>query len=309
MKPENLENLFYSKNSGTIIDPMFEVVRHLHLFPYDKDAFACMSSLAYSFSVNKSLDYQSIFKYNWTENWLAGDFIGIYTKMYSSYTNEFTFLLYQKEMVKKIIASLFAGIPAVIWQDGFVVLKAADMANRMFMICDGNTSRLMPFERLGYSSDPRWCVHLFTHDKIWIGERELQLESLFQAVYRWKNETGLKDLPYASGRRVYDFIDHALYTGHFNKESASATLRSFIEVKKHISRYFERFTELEPIKGTLVQFASLLEELGRELQQDNIEDTRSGFIEARDAENSIYNFIEEMLQTSFLYRQNSLGLR
>ncbi|MFD2444869.1 hypothetical protein ACFSO7_12940 [Bacillus sp. CGMCC 1.16607] len=304
----------YVRNSSTIIDPMYSILDYLNIIPFNQDIFSGVSSLVFRFSVNRKLDFPSTFIYNWNENWLATDFIGIYSKMYSSYTDDFTFPLYQKKLLHAIIKNINDDIPSIIWRDEFVVVKGYDDEKKVLIYTDGEAEHLLSYPELGYSSLPMWCIHLFSKDKIILDEKELYLESIFQAVYKARShDPSLSEEHYACGLKVYDFINDALKDRLTLDESTIRTLKTFSALKHQLSNYFHA------IKWKMPELAATLDQL------DNLSDVFSTikeqlysgkpasliplFTQAKKFETNFFQSLEETYQVEFHNRMGSIWLR
>lgn len=302
-----METIFFEKQSNTIIDPMYSILKYLGLITYSKDVFSCVSSLAFRFSVNKRMESSSTFLYNWSENWLATDFIGIDSKMYSAFTDDFTFPLYQKKLLQSIKTNIDEGIPSIVWKDGFVVVYGYDDDNRILFSTDGEKDDSIPYEKLGFSELPMWCVHLFSKDKIFISEKELYLESIFQAVYKWKShDPSLSEKDYACGSGVYDFMIDGI--GKY-QENVIQTFHIFFALKKHIHHYFfeiaPKMPELHPVLERVRSHSILLDEINFQKSSHLVPLLK----EAKRREAGIYEALEETYQTEFHNRMGSIGLR
>ncbi len=303
----------YQPHSNTIIDPMYGVLNYLKLISVDKDTFAGISSLAFRFSVNKELDYMSTFFYNWNENWLATDFIGIFTKMYSAYTDDVTFPLYQKNLLEKIKENVDFGIPSIIWKDGFVVVKGYDDENAALVYTDGQKDHVLQYSELGYSSFPMWGIQIFSTESIIMDEKELYFESIFQAVYKaHSQDPSLPKEQYACGLRVYDFIVDCLKQGELNEEQIN-TMRTFCTVKEHLCQYFLKIQpympELSKTTEYILRIKNLFKKIEESLHDSSYLQSISFYLEAKEIESLFYRELENIYHIEFHNRKNSIWLR
>ncbi|MHC0039515.1 hypothetical protein [Pseudoneobacillus sp. C159] len=310
------KNLMVSvqRDTSTIIDPLYSVLAYLNLIPFDKVIFAGVSNLVFRFSVNRSLEFQSTFIYNWNANWLATDFIGIYSNMHSSFTDDLTFPLYQRKLLQSIKQNLDDGIPSIIWRDDFVVVTGYHDGEELLFYSDGNGEHPLAYHELGYSSIPMWCIHLFSRDKIEIHPKELYLESIFQAVYHSKHhDTTLDCEEFACGVRVYDFIHDALSGREAPDCSVGTTLSTFIKVKLQMCRYFIKIQssmpKLKELLDDLEELVAVLSNLQKRLENVSDSVLISQFQDAKRLEMAFFQKLEKTFQTEFHNRMGSFWLR
>ncbi|MGV3465357.1 MAG: hypothetical protein ACO1OT_08705 [Heyndrickxia sp.] len=309
-----LEGICYTQESGTIIDPMYAVVDYLKLCPGTKDLFAGMSCLAFRFSVDRTLSFTSTSLYNWNENWLATDFLGIYSEMYSSFTDDATFPLYQKKMIERIVASIYEDIPVIVWQDGFQLAIGYHQESEELLLLNGDKTNTLKFSNFGVSSLPVWYAHFFTRDRIEMDSKEMYMESLFQAVYKFQtHDMSLPRDTYACGRRVYDFIMEALCEGTYCKNSCQRTLRTHANLKFYMIRYFRtilrKMPELRVLEKKINSFCALYQEIEAFIFKRDIPKLVDLYKDAKQIEDSIYVTIQKVYQEEFANRFGTIGLR
>jgi len=311
---KRLEGICYTQESGTIIDHMYAVVDYLKLGPGTKDLFAGMSCLAFRFSVDRFLSFPSTSLYNWNENWLAADFLGIYTEAYSSFNADVTFPLYQKKMIKRIIASIEKDIPVIVWQEGFQLVIGYHLESEELLLLSGDKTNTLKFSDFGVSSLPVWYAHFFTRDRIEMDAKEMYMESLFQAVYKFQtHDLSLPRDTYACGRRVYDFIIEALQEGFYCKKSFQRTLETHTKLKFHMIHYFreilKKMPELKALEMELISFDALYQEIEELIFKKDILKLADLYKDAKQREENIYATIQIVYQEEFANRFGTIGLR
>jgi hypothetical protein len=302
------------RDTATIIDPMYSVLAFLDLIPFDKVTFSGVSNLVFRFSVNRKLDFQSTFIYNWNANWLATDFIGIFSRMHSSFTDDPTFPLYQKKLLLEIKRNIDDRIPSIIYRDEFVVVCGYDDEQNLLLYTDGKSDYHLPYHDLGFSSLPMWCIHLFSRDKIEINLKELYLESIFQAVYLYKNHDATLDKDqFACGVRVYEFIHDTLTGKIVPAQSMGTTLSTFMNIKLLMCRYFLaiqlNMPKLKELTNEIELLQYIFSSIQEKIEKDGDSSLASLFQEAKQAETDFFLKLEKTFETEFHNRLGSFWLR
>jgi hypothetical protein len=293
---------------------MYSVLAFLDLIPFDKVTFSGVSNLVFRFSVNRKLDFQSTFIYNWNANWLATDFIGIFSRMHSSFTDDPTFPLYQRKLLLVIKGKIDEGVPSIIWRDDFVIVNGYDDEQNSLFYTDGKGESQLSYQDLGYSSFPMWNIQIFSRDKIDINPKELYLESIFQAVYLFKNHDATLDWEqFACGERVYDFI-HDVLNGEIEPhQSAETSLSTFINIKLQMCRYFLAIQldmpKLKELSSDLEQLLSNFLSIQEKLERGGDSSLSSLFQKAKQEEMVFFQKLEKNFETEFHNRMGSYWLR
>ncbi|WP_019423193.1 hypothetical protein [Paenibacillus sp. OSY-SE] len=256
--------------TNTFIDQFHAVLHAAGLTTYPKYALACMSALAFRFSVHRQLSAVSIFAYDWSaQHYLAADFVGAYSKTYAGYADHPLVPIYRQHVVKEAMHSIDHGVGVVVWQDQFMSLYGYDDDNRLFYAVDsaGKSNQSISFDTLGQGQSPLSFCQLFGAERIAFDIRDLVKESFVQAIYQWEHhDTALCADQFACGERAYDVLIEAFREGEFDWDGAARTIRMYGVFKRYIAQYVQ---SMQPEMAGLELVASYYAQVCRKYEDIN----------------------------------------
>lgn len=243
MKERKLSISNLTRGSRSYIDCLYAALSSAGLFHLPKYMLSGMTGMVFKFVIHKRLLPSSLDMYSWqAENWQAVNLLGIYNETYAGSPMEHTFPLYRKQMVSKIISSIYEGKAAIGWENerpAFCLYTGYHEEEEVLFYRNSKNSEdeVLLFDNFGLVSEGDWFVQIIggSMEK---DIRDIFRESLACAVREWN--TAYKVRPeYGAGKNAYLYLLQALQSQDFSYSGAYYILEKYLDIKAEIAAYMD----------------------------------------------------------------------
>lgn len=245
-----LKNVEMGKCWTTYIGAIDGILRGAGLWNDDIYMLMGMTGMAFHFIVHETLCPSSVTVYNWGEEHFAMmDRIGVHTDTYYYFNDRRmnTFQQIQDGAIQRIKASIDRGVAVMIWAPTplleFGLICGYDDEDGVFFVKDCIDPEPDPllYQNIGRSEVPILSFQI-VNGRIPVDPEKIYRESLAFGVYEW-NKLHHTAPRYASGRKGYEYLLHALEGDSFNVFGLTYMTHVYANSKDYAARYLRFVAE------------------------------------------------------------------